>query len=327
MLAGMVEHRMVDVNGIRLHVAQEGPREGPLVVLLHGFPESWHSWRHQFGPLAEAGFRVVAPDQRGYGRSDRPGDVASYSILHLVGDVVGLVHALGEERAFVVGHDWGAPVAWHTALLRPDVVRGVAGLSVPPPFRGEEPPLRAMRERFGGRFYWNYFELPGVADAEFARDTRGSLRRLLYSASGDAPDAGRPEGALVDLDRGWLADMTDPEVLPPWLTEEDLDELTESYAEGFTGALNWYRNLDRNWELTAPWHGATVSTPALYVYGDRDLVPSFPGTPELIAKLPQLMPALRRDPVVLPGCGHWTQQERPDEVNAALLEFLTGLRD
>jgi pimeloyl-ACP methyl ester carboxylesterase len=321
----MVEHRMIDVNGIRLHIAEEG--EGPLVVLLHGFPESWHSWRHQFGPLAAAGFRVVAPDQRGYGRSDHPEDVDAYSILHLVGDVVGLIHALGEKEAFVVGHDWGAPVAWHTALLRPDVVRGVAGLSVPPPFRGERPPLAAMQERFGGRFYWNYFNRPGVADAEFAKDTRTALRKLFYSASGDAPDAGRPDQALVaDPGRGWLADMTDPEVLPDWLTEEDLDELTESYAKGFTGALNWYRNLDRNWELTAAWHGAVVTPPALYVYGDRDLVPAFPGTPELIAKLPELMPSLRHEPITLAGCGHWTQQERPEEVNAVLVEFLTELR-
>lgn len=132
---------------------------------------------------------------------------------------------------------------------------------------------------------------------------------------------------MTDLERGWLADMPEPEVLPGWLTEQDLDELAESYAKGFTGALNWYRNLDRNWELTAPWHGARVTPPALYLYGDRDLVPAFPGTPELIDRLPQLMPNLVKDPVLLPGCGHWTQQERPDEVNAELVEFLTGLRD
>ncbi len=317
---------MVDVNGIRLHIAEEG--EGPLVVLLHGFPESWHSWRHQFGPLAAAGFRVVAPDQRGYGASDHPEDVESYSILHLVGDVVGLIHALGEEQAFVVGHDWGAPVAWHTALLRPDVVRGVAGLSVPPPFRGERPPLEVMQERFDGHFYWNHFNRPGVADAEFGKDPRAALRRLLYGASGDGAGAGRYEQALVtDLEKGWLADMPEPEALADWLTEEDLDELAGSYAQGFTGALNWYRNLDRNWELTAPWHGAVVSPPALYVYGDRDLVPAFPGTPELIAKLPELMPNLVRDPIQLKGCGHWTQQERPNEVNEALVSFLTELRD
>src|SRR2546425_5278806 len=140
----MVEHRTVEANGIRLHIAEEG--EGPLVVLLHGFPECWYSWRHQFAPLAAAGYHVVAPDQRGYARSDRPEPVGAYTILHLVGDVIGLIHALGEEQAVVVGHDWGAPVAWHTALLRPDVVRGVAGLSVPPQPRGSVPPLRRLPE-------------------------------------------------------------------------------------------------------------------------------------------------------------------------------------
>ncbi|MDX3761761.1 alpha/beta fold hydrolase [Streptomyces mirabilis] len=316
----MVEHRMVDVNGVRLHIAEQG--DGPLVVLLHGFPESWHSWHHQFGPLADAGFRVVAPDQRGYGRSDHPDDVDAYTILHLVGDVVGLIHALGEEKAYVVGHDWGAPVAWHTALLRPDMVLGVAGLSVPPPFRGTEPPLAAMEKRFEGRFYWNYFNRPGVADAEFAKDTRTALRKFFYSASGDAPGAHEGRQPLVDPERGWLATMPDPEVLPDWFTENDLDALTESFSKGFTGALNWYRNLDRNWELTAPWHGAVVTRPALYIYGDRDMVPAFPGTPELIERLPDLMPNLWRKPLKLAGCGHWTQQERPDEVSAALIEFL-----
>ncbi|MCX5384598.1 alpha/beta fold hydrolase [Streptomyces sp. NBC_00083] len=316
----MVEHRMIDVNGVRLHIAEEG--EGPLVVLLHGFPESWHSWRHQFGPLAAAGFRVVAPDQRGYGRSDHPADVAAYSILHLVGDVVGLIRALGEEKAYVVGHDWGAPVAWHTALLRPDMVLGVAGLSVPPPSRGPEPPLVAMEREFGGRFYWNYFDRPGVADAEFAKDPRLTLRKFFYGASGDT--AGEVTQPLVDPDRGWLAAMEDPEEMPGWFTEGDLDALTESFSRGFTGALNWYRNLDRNWELTAPWQDAVITSPALYLYGDRDLVPAFPGAPEFIASLPDRMPGLHREPIVLPGCGHWTQQERPDEVNAALIDFLTA---
>ncbi|MER5515811.1 alpha/beta hydrolase [Streptomyces sp. NPDC002763] len=316
----MVQHRLIDVNGIRLHIAEEG--SGPLVVLLHGFPESWHSWQHQFGPLAAAGFHVVAPDQRGYGSSDHPEDVDAYSIFHLVGDVVGLIRELGEEKAFVVGHDWGAPVAWHTALFRPDLVRGVAGLSVPPPFRGTRPPLQAMDEMFGGRFYWNYFNRPGVADAEFARDTRTTLRKFFFSASGESGSVGQP---LVDPERGWLADMPDPERLPEWFTEEDLDALTESFSQGFTGALNWYRNLDRNWELTAPWQGARVTPPALYVYGDRDVVPAFPGTPELIERLPVLMPNLVREPLRLAGCGHWTQQERPDEVNTALVDFLKSL--
>src|SRR4051812_2700848 len=191
----MLTHRTVEVGGLRMHIAEQGT--GPLVLLLHGWPETSHSWRHQMGPLADAGYHVVAPDQRGYGRTDSPADAGQYTLLHLVGDVVGLIHALGEREAIVVGHDWGAPVAWHTALLRPDVVRGVAGLSVPPPFRGKRPPLEAMQERFDGRFYWNYFNRPGLADAEFARDPRTALRTLLYSASGDAPGAGRPDHALV----------------------------------------------------------------------------------------------------------------------------------
>lgn len=219
-------------------------------------------------------------------------------------------------------HDWGAPVAWHTALLRPDLVRGVAGLSVPPPLRGPHPPLASMQERFDGRFHWNHFARPGVADAEIAKDTRTALRKFFYSASGDAPRADGGRLPLVDPEPGWLADMPDPEVLPDWFTEDDLDALTESFSQGFTGALNWYRNLDRNWELAAPWHGAVVTTPALYMYGDRDLVPAFPGTPEFIERLPALMPNLWRAPVELPGCGHGTQQERPAEVNAALVEFL-----
>lgn len=181
-----------------------------------------------------------------------------------------------------------------------------------------------MDKRFGGRFYWNYFNRPGVADAEFAKDTRTALRKFFYSASGDAPGAGAGKQPLVDPERGWLADMPDPEALPEWFTEDDLDTLTESFSKGFTGALNWYRNLDRNWELTAPWQGSVVTRPALYIYGDRDPVPAFPGTPELIERLPGLMPGLRRKPLELAGCGHWTQQERPAEVNAALIEFLTA---
>lgn len=319
----MVEHRDVEVGGIRLHIAEEG--EGPLVVLLHGFPECWYSWRHQFSPLAAAGYRVVAPDQRGYARSDRPAEVSAYTMLHLVGDVVGLIHALGERQAVVVGHDWGAPVAWTTAQLRPDVVTAVAGLSVPPTPRGAVPPLTSMRERFDGAFYWNYFETPGVADAELARDPRETFRRVLYGASGDNPRNNPPAQPLVRPGRGFLDPMTSPAKLPGWLTEEDLDVFAAEFAgAGFTGGLNWYRNLDLNWELTAAWQDAPIRVPALCVTGERDLVRHFPGTDRLLPSLTRLHP-LMREPVVLPGCGHWTQQERPDEVNALLLEFLDSL--
>jgi pimeloyl-ACP methyl ester carboxylesterase len=320
----MVEHRTLEVNDIQLHIAEE-EGEGPLVILLHGFPECWYSWRHQFAPLAAAGYRVVAPDQRGYGRSERPEAVDAYTIHHLVGDVIGLIHALGETQAYVIGHDWGAPVAWHTALLRPDVVLGVAGLSVPPTQRGEVPPLQAMRELHGGHFYWTYFEQPGVADAEFARDVRSGLRRFLYGASGDNPGNNPPGQPLIPPGTGFLDLAPEPKELPDWLTEQDLDVFAAEYENsGFTGGLNWYRNLDRNWELTAPWAGASLQVPGLFIAGDRDLVTTFPGVPELIPVLPQLVPQLR-EPVILPGCGHWTQQERPDEVNALLLEFLDSL--
>src|ERR1044072_3842132 len=192
---GPLTHRFVEVNGVRLHIAEQG--QGPLVLLLHGFPESWYSWRHQFGPLAEAGYPVVAPDQRGYARSEQPEDIASYSLLHLAGDVIGLIHALGEEQAVVVGHDWGAPVAWITAMLRPDVVRAVAGLSVPPALPAGMAPPSATRPYYREAFYQNYSQQPGAADAELGQDIASSLRRILFSGSGDNPRNERPRPWVI----------------------------------------------------------------------------------------------------------------------------------
>jgi pimeloyl-ACP methyl ester carboxylesterase len=319
----MVEHRDIQVGPLRLHIAEEG--DGPLVLLLHGFPECWYSWRHQFAPLAAAGFHVVAPDQRGYARSDHPADPAAYSILHLVGDVIGLIHALGEQHAVVIGHDWGAPVAWNAAQMRPDVITAVAGLSVPPAPRGTTPPLHAMRERYDGRFYWNYFEPHGPADTELARDPHETFRRILYGACGDNPHNNPPRQPLITPGRGFLDAIHPPTKPPNWLTEHDLTVFATEFADtGFTGGLNWYRNLDRNWELTAAWHNAPIRVPALHITGDRDLVRHFPGTTRLLTNLTRLHPRMR-EPVTLPGCGHWTQQERPDEVNALLLEFLDSL--
>jgi len=316
----MVEHRFVTAGDLRLHIAEQGG--GPLVVLLHGFPECWYTWRHQFAPLAEAGHHVVAPDQRGFARSDRPTEVEAYTILHLVGDVIGLIHALGERQAVLVGHDLGCQVAWATALMRPDVVRGVVGLSVPPRPRGPVPPLKAMRERFGGQFYWNYFQTPGVADAEFAADPRRTFRRVMYGLSGDSPHSDPPVEPLVPPGKGLLDILEDPDELPEWLTENDVDTLAAEFAEaGFTGPLNWYRNFDRNWELTAPWDGAQLQMPGLYMTGDRDLVYAFPGMSELIPALPKLHPTVG-EAVILPGCGHWIGEERPAEVNTALVTFL-----
>ncbi|MFI0914510.1 alpha/beta fold hydrolase [Streptomyces abikoensis] len=325
-MTSAVEHSTVEVNGIRLHIAEQG--RGPLVLLLHGFPESWYSWRHQFGPLAEAGYRVVAPDQRGYGRSEQPEAIDAYSIFHLTGDVIALIHALGEESAVVVGHDWGAPVAWHTALFRPDVVRGVVGLSVPPVPRGPVPPLTALGSVLGDGFYQIYFQEPGRADAELAADPTAVFRRLLVGASGDSPVTDPPRPWVIAKGESLLGTMPEPDGLPGWLTEDDIAAFAREYANhgdhAFTGGLNWYRNIDRNWELTAPFQNRAIDVPALYMAGDRDVVRSFPGMDQVIANLEHLVPKLHRS-VTLPGCGHWTQQERPHEVNAALLDFLGTL--
>jgi pimeloyl-ACP methyl ester carboxylesterase len=318
-----ITHRFVDTNGIRLHLAEAGT--GPLVVLLHGFPESWYSYRHQLHALAAAGYHAVAPDQRGYGQTDRPAEIGKYTQLHLVGDVIGLLDALGEPRAVVIGHDWGAPVAWNTALLRPDRVRGVVGLSVPYIPRGPHSLLTTIRAILGDGFYMSYFQATGVADAELARDVPSTMRKVLYSASGDVPLVGEPGQPVVPPGRGFLDILVEPPTLPAWLTEADVAfYVAEFRRTGFTGGLNWYRTIDLSWELTAPWQGATVVPPALYVAGDRDLVVSFPGMKDLIPALRAFVPNLTRT-IILPGCGHWTQQERPAEVNVALLEFLGKL--
>jgi pimeloyl-ACP methyl ester carboxylesterase len=322
------QHRIVEANGIRIHVAEQGT--GPLVVLCHGFPESWYSWRHQLPALAEAGFRAVAPDMRGYGQTDAPPEIDRYTLLHLVGDMVGLLDTLGAESAVISGHDWGAPVAWHAALLRPDRFRAVIALSVPFRPRTAVRPTSVMPQTDDALFYQLYFQTPGVAEAELARDVRATIRRLLFSASGDAP---RPEaatgnrGAVAMIPRrgGFLDGLIDPESLPPWLTTADIDFYASEFSRtGFRGGLNWYRNIDRNWELLSAFTGARVTVPALYVAGDRDLVLAFRGMDQLISNLSKFVPDLRRT-LILPGCGHWTQQERPREVNAAMVEFLTNL--
>jgi len=316
-----VTHRMVETNGIRLHLAEQGA--GPLVLLCHGFPESWYSWRHQLSALAAAGFRAVAPDMRGYGQSDRPDEIERYTLFHLVGDMVGVLDALHADQAVIVGHDWGAPVAWSAALLRPDRFRGVIGLSVPYLPRGRARPTTVMPQNADAMFYQLYFQSPGEAEAEFERDAGLTLRKLLYSASGDAPP--RADGdavGMVPRRGGLLARMRNPATLPAWLTAADLAVYAGEFARtGFRGGLNWYRNIDRNWELLAPFAGARVTAPALYVAGDRDLVVSFPGMNELISTLRTFVPNLRGT-LMLKGCGHWTQQERAADVNAAILEFL-----
>jgi pimeloyl-ACP methyl ester carboxylesterase len=316
-------HRTVETNGIRMHLAETG--SGPLVLLCHGFPELWYSWRHQLAALAEAGFRVVAPDMRGYGRTDAPEAIDQYTLLHMVGDMVGLLDVLGAEQAVIAGHDWGAVVAWQAAQLRPDRFRAVIGLSVPFRARGSARPTSVMPQTEDAMWYQLYFQAPGVAEAEYDQNVRTSFRIGRINVSGDAPPRPQPFG-MVPLLGGLFGRVpTVPPPLPAWLSEADVDFYTAEFTRtGFRGGLNWYRNIDRNWELLAPFDGLKVAVPALYIAGDRDPVVKFPGMERHIADLPKFVPQLRRT-IILPGCGHITQEERPAEVNTAMINFLRRL--
>jgi pimeloyl-ACP methyl ester carboxylesterase len=311
----MASTRTVAVNGIELFLREQG--EGPLVILCHGWPELSYSWRHQIGALADAGFRVVAPDMRGFGRSSAPQPVEAYSIFDLVGDMVGLVAALKETKAAIIGHDWGAPVAWHAAQFRPDLFSVVAGLSVPPPWRGKGRPLDALRAAGITNFYWQYFQKPGVAEAELERDVAATMRGILCGGFADpARSLFIPEG------RGFLGKSAGSLALPDWLSEAELTFFTEQYREsGFRGGLNWYRNIDRNWELTAPWQDARIHQPALFIAGAKDPVISDKMSGKHLAAIERVLPNLKQK-LIIDNAGHWIQQEKPAEVNAALIAFL-----
>jgi pimeloyl-ACP methyl ester carboxylesterase len=318
-----VTHRMIETNGVRLHVAEQG--EGPLIILCHGFPECWYSWRHQLPALAKAGFRAAAPDLRGYGRSDRPEELENYTILDDIGDVVGLVEALDSMHAVIAGHDIGAAIAWQAALLRPDLFQAVIALS--PPFRprafGQSgPPTKFMPRTEDAVFYQLFLQTP-EAEAGLGHDLRLSFRSQFTAFSGDRPPSagigGLPPG-MMPRKGGILAD---PPSLPAWITDSDIGVYVEEFARsGFHGPLAWWRNIDRSWALMAPFAGAAVAVPALYMAGERDFVAAV--FSQDIARQSALVPKLR-PPIMLPGCGHWTQQERAPEVSAAMIGFLRSL--
>lgn len=316
-----LSHNFVETNGIRMHYVEAG--QGPLVVMCHGFPESWYSWRHQIPALAEAGFHVVAPDQRGYGQTDRPHPVADYSLFRLVADIVGLVNALGERTAVVVGHDWGAPIAWLSAQLRPDLFRAVGLLSVPYLPRGPMRPSALVKAIFGDKvFYQQYFQEEGKAERDLERDVRASMLALFHSASGDAEGKERWRYA-IEPGETILDSAVVPKKLPPWLTEADLEFFVGEFSRtGFRGGLNWYRNIDRLWEESGFLDGAKLAQPTLFIAGDKDPVIEFYG--DAYQALETNVPNLNRK-VLIPGAGHWIQQERPAEVNRLLTEFLTSL--
>ena len=313
-----IKHRKIETNGIEMHVAEAG--DGPLVLLCHGFPESWYSWRHQLLALADAGYHAVAPDQRGYGQTTAPAGIDQYTQQHLVGDIVGLVRALGEERAVIAGHDWGGPVAWNAALWRPDVFRAVVALSVPAADRWPTRPTEAFRQFFGNDFFYQlYFQTPGVAEHELEKDVRRTLRMLLYTGSGNAPEREPPR---LTRKANWLDSLIDTETLPAWLAEADLDFFVAEFERaGFRGGLNWYRNQDRTWELSAAYQGAKIAQPALFISGDRDMIRFIPNWESNMRSAVTNL----RDPIILPGIGHWTQQEAPEAVNRAMIDFLTSL--
>ncbi len=316
-----MQTRHIQTDGLRQQILEAG--SGPLVLLIHGFPELGISWRAQVNALADAGYHAVAPDMRGYGGTDKPEARDVYSILHLVGDMVDLVRALGETSCVVVGHDWGAPVAWHCALTRPDMFRAVFGLSVPfQPRRPRGPPTAAMaaisKRLARGDLYISRFQAED-AQEPFDADPATALRKMFHAYDGATPDDRQSTGFIPE-GRSFLSTAPDDAEPPPWMSQAHLAEYVAAFsAGGFKGPLDWYRNLDANWAATTFLQDARIGVPAAFVVGDRDPVRNYSGQHE--AGLKDWAPDLRMQ-VVVAGAGHWIQQERPDEVNRLLLEFL-----
>ena len=323
----MTEFRTIDTGELKLRVAVEG--SGPLVLMVHGFPESWFSWRHQMAPIAEAGFTAAAIDVRGYGGSDKPQPVEAYSMQHMVADVAGAIEALSPgEPAVIVGHDCGAPIVWNSALIRPDRVRAVAGLSVPytgVPTRSFSDMIEQVFTKHGRFFYQHYFQAEGVAEAELEADVRGGLRRFYYAISGEGA-AHWPNDKVVG--DNLLHRLPDPDPFPAWLTDADLDYYVGEFEHsGFRGPINRYRNHDRDFDYLKQFAGRVIAQPSLFIGGERDLVLAMMGrvsSEQLVAAMRSQLTDLRGADI-LPGCGHWTQQERPAEVNQRLVAWLKGL--
>ena len=313
--------RLVETNGVKLRVMDAGDPGAPVVVLAHGFPGLAYSWRHQIAELARAGYRVLAPDQRGYGASSKPEAVDAYTIVELTADLVGLLDDVGAERATIVGHDLGAVVAWAAPLLHPHRFASVVGLSVPPVPRPRVPTTQAFRRIFGESFFYIlYFQEPGLADAELNRDPATTLRRLISSLT--TIDEAAARRMLAPGPEGLLARIPEPPGLPDWITSEDFDHyVAEFAANGFTAPLNWYRCFDRNWELTATTAAETIAAPSLFIGGAADATLAY--TPR--RRVRDVVSGDYRE-VMIASAGHWLMEERPAEVNKALLDFLAGLQ-
>ncbi|QCD80000.1 non-specific protein-tyrosine kinase [Vigna unguiculata] len=313
-----VEHRTVNVNGINMHIAEMG--EGPLILFIHGFPDLWFSWRHQMKALASLGYRCVAPDLRGYGDTDVPPSTTAYTTLHVVGDLVGLLDEVagGDEKVFVVGHDWGAMTAWNLSLFRPERIRALVNLSVAfTPRNPKRKPLDTLRAVYGNDYYICRFQETGNIEAEFEQIGTGRVLKEFLTYRNPGPiylPQGKAFGRSIDS----------PLTLPSWLSEEECDYYVSKYQKtGFTGGLNYYRNLDLNWELTAPWGGAKVKVPVKFIVGDLDLTYNSPGAKDYIHKGGLKRDVrLLEDVVVIEGAGHFLHQERPDEITKHIYDFI-----
>ncbi|MDT5225378.1 MAG: hypothetical protein QOG19_2785 [Mycobacterium sp.] len=313
--------RLVDTNGVQLRLTEAGDRGAPVVVLAHGFPELAYSWRHQIPVLADAGYHVLAPDQRGYGGSSRPEAIDAYDVASLCGDVAGLLDDVGAETAVVIGHDWGSVVATSFPLFHPDRVSAVVAMSVPPIPRPPTRPTELWRAAFGENFFYIlYFQEPGVADAELNGDPARTIRRMVGGLKAAGPDA--IVGMMTPGSEGFIDRLPEPDGLPEWITQAEIDHyIAEFTRTGFTGGLNWYRNFDRNWELTESPPSPTITVPTLFLAGSADPVLGF--TPR--DHVDDVVTGPYRE-ILFDGAGHWLQQERPAEVNAAVLEFLEEVK-
>jgi pimeloyl-ACP methyl ester carboxylesterase len=316
-------HCFAEVNGIRMHYVDEG--QGPLVILLHGFPYLWYMWRHQIPALVSAGYRVVVPDQRGFGQSDRPDAIEAYDMSQAVGDMVGLMQALGETSAVIVGHDLGAWVAQAAAMLRPDLFRALAMFNTPVPPRGKVKPSVGWQAMAKGKVYHHmYFQQVGKPDRELSNDTRKTLRSIFYSISGSAAGTERWR-MLIEPSESILDAFTEPKDFPGWLSARALDYYVDEYTRtGFTGALNYYRCRDRSWEIMSFLDGAVVRQPSMFIGGAAD--PSLELVGDLYDQLDAYLPGLRKK-ILLPGVGHSAAEENVEQVNELLHEFLARLED
>jgi len=319
----MTNFQLIETNGINLRVAVAGPEDGQLVIFVHGFPESWYSWRHQIKALSEAGYRVAAPDVRGYGGSDKPDAVSAYAMEVITADIAGLAKAMSPDRkAIVIGHDWGAPIAWNSALLHPDQFKAVSGLSVPYMPPGQYPAIEVFKKFFTARglfFYQVYFQDEGVGEAELEADPAATIRKFYYAISGDAPAGTWP----ADKKHGdaFLHRLPEPALPLPWLSKQDVDYYASQFAaSGFRGPLNRYRNHYADHAHLSALGDKRIHQPSLFIGGSEDLVlKMYPG--DVVTDMKPHLPRLQ-GVHVLDGCGHWTQQERADEVNEILLDWL-----